>query len=414
MTEQVRISKLVHGGQAIGDLADGRKVFVWNALPGELVEVQITRKRKDYCEGIAEKIIESSPERVSPKDEAYLSTSPWQILDFEAENKYKKNILEETLSREKISYDREISLSTDNKQWRYRNKMEYSFWADESGLHLALFNRGSHGKRIVPGSSIARREIDETATKILVELNKAQIRGSQLKTLVVRCNQQGETVAALFVKDEEFPKLPSLQADCIGMVVCYSTPKSPASVLTRQLYKFGDVTLSDDLLGTNVKYGVNSFFQVNIPVFELALNRIGEYLNGCEKIDLYCGVGSIGVALGSTEVFVDTDAQNCEYARINVAKSGKVVHANSEYVLDYVSANQALIVDPPRAGMHRKLVDRINEVKPLMVAYLSCNPSTQARDLSLLETNYELKTVEGYNFFPKTPHIESLAVMIRK
>jgi 23S rRNA (uracil1939-C5)-methyltransferase len=443
--EEVVIEKLLHGGQALGTLSDGRKIFVWNALPGEKVTVRLVKGKRGYAEGIAEEIIESSPDRVVPLDEAYLSTSPWQIMTFDAENHHKQSILEETFLREKViipplqfnatgkaarerihfargamegSPAREDSrrgkVENPPGVFHYRNKMEYSFWADDNGLHLALFNRGTHGKRIVPGSSIARPEIDATANKMCAVLNKAGIRGSQLKTVVVRCNQAGECVAALFVKDENFPMVETLSEGIKGVVVYFSNPKSPASVTTRKLYKYGDITLSDDILGTPIKYDVNSFFQVNLPVFISALEQIKAAMEGQRTVDIYAGVGTIGISVGA-EVLVELDPSNVAMAQKNVAdKNTTVIQASSEQALEYITPDASVVFDPPRAGLHTKVVDRVLEVLPPQVIYLSCNPATQARDLAKLQTKYDIKSLTGYNFFPRTPHIESLAVMIKK
>lgn len=415
--EQVRIDKLVHGGQGLGALADGRKVFVWNALPGEVVRVRLIKKRRDYAEGVAEEIVEASPHRIAPRDEAYLSTSPWQIMDFDYENEQKRLILEEAFARERVAPGKVIKFNAESDQWHYRNKMEYSFWGDDDGLHLALFNRGSHGKRIVSGSSIARPEIDAAATRLVRVLAEKGIRAGQLKTAVLRCSQDGEVAAALFVKDDTFPEIPELATIGRGLAVIFSNPKSPASVVTRQLYRYGDTTLTDRLAGRDISYDVLSFFQVNLPVFQQALERISNFTGGPEpKVDLYSGVGTIGLCCAAT-TFVELDEHNVAMARLNMERTNhaaELIQASSETALASVTAGTTLIVDPPRAGLHRKLIDRINEVQPPAVIYLSCNPATQARDIALLQPNYQLAELEGYNFFPRTPHIESLAVLKRQ
>jgi 23S rRNA (uracil1939-C5)-methyltransferase len=336
-------------------------------------------------------------------------------MTFEAENKYKQEILTETLAREKVAYDKPIEFFTAGPEWQYRNKMEYSFWADDDGLHLALFNRGTHGKRIVQGSSIARPEIDQAAGKICAILNQAGVRGSQLKTVIVRCNQAGEVVAAVFTKDETFPKLKELEAVGKGIDVYYSNPKSPASIVTKKLYGYGDISLSDEIMGKSISYDVNSFFQVNLPVFELAAQKIKEYTVSLEpKVDFYSGVGTIGLPVEAT-VLVESDPHNIEMAKLNAAgQSVKIVYATAETALESIPTSGALIVDPPRAGLHDKVVECIREVTPEIIAYLSCNPITQARDLALLQDLYEIETIEGYNFFPRTPHIESLAILKKR
>lgn len=407
--EELKIEKLVHGGQGIGTLPDGRKAFVWNVLPGELVRVRLTKKKRDYVEAVAVEIVEPSPERVEPIDDAYLSTSPWQIMELSAENRYKKQILAEVFEREKVALP-EFEFESVGEPLHYRNKMEYSFWADDSGLHLALFHRASHGKRIVQGSSIARPEIDITANNILEMLNKNGVRGSQLKTIVVRANKQGETVAALFVKDENFPKL-ELDNICRGVVVYFSNPKSPASIITRELYRYGDITLTDKILGVNVAYDVNSFFQVNLPVFEEALSQIKAATQGDKNIvDMYAGTGAIGMAVGA-DVLVELDEHNVEMAKQNASGNLDVVQASTETALEYIRSDSAVIFDPPRAGLHDKVTERLLEVKPPKIIYLSCNPATQARDLSKLQNAYKITNFVGYNFFPRTPHIESLVIL---
>ena len=385
---------------------------MWNALPGEKVRVELTKRKNKLAEGVAIEIIEASKDRITPRDDAYLSTSPWQIMDFTTENTYKQAILQETMQREHVDYDATIVMEAGEQEWQYRNKMEYSFWADDHGLHLALFNRGTHGKRIIEGSSIAMPAIDKTAHAILAVLSKQGIRGSQLKTVVVRSNQKGGTVAALFVKDELFPNIPDLSGLCNGVVVYYSTHKSPASVITKELYRYGDITLTDHVGSTNITYDVNSFFQVNLEIFSKALESMKSEVAGHSFIDMYSGVGTIGLGIGGPAVLVESDKHNNDMAKQNATGTpAKIVAATAETATEYITDTDYLIVDPPRAGLHAKVVDAILEAKPPKIIYLSCNPITQARDLAVLQKTYKISTITGYNFFPRTPHIESLAIL---
>lgn len=412
MSETVVIDKLVHGGQALSTLSDGRKVLVWNALPGEKVAISLTKSKSKYAEAIAETILEPSKFRTIPKDDAFLSTSPWQIMSFAAENTYKQQILTETFTREKVEYKSKIDFKADERQWHYRTKMEYSFWADDEGLHLALFNRGTHGKRIITGSSIARPEIDMVANQICALLNEYNIRGSQLKTVVIRCNKDGECVVALFVKDENFRHIPAFKTVAKGLAVYFSNPKSPASIATKELYSFGDITLTDKVLEKPIKYDVNSFFQVNLPVFEQALADMIPEVKGIEPIiDFYSGVGTIGIPLHANAL-VESDPHNVQMAKINAGMQRiKIIKTSAEKSLDAIPSKGVLIVDPPRAGLHPKVTEEILHAQPDKILYLSCNPITQARDLRLLQETYKVTSITGYNFFPRTPHIESLAIL---
>lgn len=437
MQDTVRIDALIHGGQGIGTLEDGKKVLLWNVLPGELVRFERKKGKKSYIEGIATEIIEASPDRTAPQDELYLSTSPWQVMSYTLENQQKAAILLESLQRGGVEGVSELtSFSAPDEQWHYRNKMEYSFWGDDDGLHLALFNRGTHRKQIVNGSSIARPEIDVVANAICQLLNERQIRAGSLKSLIVRCDQAGNCVVALFTRDEQFLEQSKLAADellsiCQGVMICFSNPKSPASVMTRELARYGDVTLHDELLGVSVGYDVLSFFQVNIPAYTSALQQIAEAVTGAEKIvDMYGGVGSIGLAVADDRSLqiVELDAFSVGMAQANIAAlhtardvpnkgtaNASVVQASSEQALDYITSEiDVLIVDPPRAGLHDKVTQKIIDDGPQTVVYLSCNPSTLARDLEQLQSVYEIKQLHGHNFFPRTPHIEALAILRRR
>lgn len=405
---------MVHGGQALAVLDDGRKVLIWGALPEESVEIELTKSRKDYAEARVIDIIKPSSERVEPLEENYLATSPWQIMTFKAEANYKSQILADTFKRQKIelpNYD----FINQPPEFGYRNKMEYSFYGDGQGLHLALFNRGSHTKAIVAGSALAMPAVDKTANQILSWLNGLNVRASQLKSVIVRASQTGETLAALFVKDQEFPLLDEL-GELSGFEVYHSNPKSPASVATKLIYKSGASLISDKLLGQPISYGVRSFFQVNLPVFELTLKTIAMHTGGGNKlVDMYAGVGAIGLSVGAKNTtLVELDKDNALLAEQNSSDRAVVINSGAEKTLEYITDDALIIFDPPRAGLHSKIIDRLLQARPSKLIYLSCNPVTQARDLALLGGLYRLKFFEGYNFFPRTPHIESLAVLGRK
>lgn len=414
--ETVKIDKLVHGGQGLGMLPDGRKVFVWNALPGEAVKIQLTKNKKSYAEGIAEEIVVKSADRIEPEELNFLATSPWQILNFDQENCWKQEITRELFQQAGIKLPK-FGLQTDGKKYHYRNKMEYSFWGDDEGVRLALYNRGSHQKQIVTGSALAMPDLDKAANSILKILNKKGVRAGDLKTIIVRCNQKGSTVASLFVRGQSFHKI-ELPKELKGLRVYYSNPKSPASVPTELLYELGDCNLTDSLQGQSLfTYDSDSFFQVNVPVFELALTSMKEFIDENDLVDMYAGVGSIGLSLAKKSVdLVEIDSATAAMAMVNAEASGlkaSVTQVASEKALDYIVPDKPVIFDPPRAGLHDKVTARILEVLPPKIIYLSCNPATQARDLALLKDTYKITHFEVFNFFPRTPHIESLAILNR-
>lgn len=416
----VTLEKIVGGGQALGVLESGKKVFVWGGLPSETVEVRLTKKKSSYAEAVVEKVITASPHRVKAADDAYLSTSPWQIMDFEAEQHYKSALIEEAFELHDIVLPGAIEVSSDGQTFHYRNKVEFSFWwdNDREELDLAFFRRGSKGKLPVDGTSLARPEINRLALAVRDLLRQRHVAARDLKTLMIRANQAGQVAFQLYVKDLKCQPLNVSDLEilpAVGGQVIYSDPKSPASRISKLLASFGEVKLMDDILGHSFSYAVNGFFQVNLPVYEQALQAMRGYLSDRPLLDLYAGVGSIGLSIGpghTTLVEIDEAAVQEMKANIDAnASPATAVLAASEKALDYITADSDIIVDPPRAGLHKDVVNKLLETKPPRIIYLSCNPVTQARDVALLAESYGIRHHQGYNFFPRTPHIEHLIVL---
>ena len=430
--ETLRLEKIVGGGQAIGTLDDGRKAFVWGGLPKELVTIRVTKKKSHFVEGIVTEIIEKSPERITPKDEnSYLSTSPWQIMPMSSEQSHKASLIEEAFLLHNITLPEKIKVFSDGIEFNYRNKVEFSWFGDKTDddeketLDLAFFKRGGKGKVIVDGTSLAHPSINKLAIEIRDLLRTKPIVARQLKTLLIRTDQKGSAVWQLYIKDKIENLISDDEAKLLSAAsgeIIYSDPKSPASRITERLNKFGDTTLSDTILGVAFNYACEGFFQVNIPVYEKALSDMKAWINCNEKLpilDLYSGVGTIGLTIGGDDVtLVEINEHAVAEMQRNIAKlnrpNAKAILAPSEKSLEYITGEQIVIVDPPRAGLHADVTNRLLETAPPRIIYLSCNPVTQARDVSLLQEKYEIVHHQGYNFFPRTPHIEHLVVLDKK
>lgn len=423
----VTLDKIVGGGQALGTMADGRKLFAWGGLPGETVAIQLTKKKSSYAEGIVTEVEKASSERIQPKDpESYLSTSPWQIMTFKAEQHYKAALIEEAFELHDIVLPQPIEVYSDGNEYSYRNKIEFSFWFDTGTekLSLAFFRRGTHGKIPVAGTSLAAAAINEAAQHVTAVLNKHHIIGRALKTLLIRCDQQGNVAWQLYVKDEDFPidlleecRTPSL----VNAEIIYSDPRSPASVITKRLANLNQTVLSDTLLGVPFSYATEGFFQINLPVYTQALKDMQEWITeNTPVLDLYSGVGSIGLTIGGNNVtLIEVNEHAVREMRRNIAALGreneaKAVLAASEQALEHLTPGATIIVDPPRAGLHEDVTDKLLEAAPERIIYLSCNPVTQARDIARLAEKYGVRHHRGYNFFPRTPHIEHLVILERK
>jgi 23S rRNA (uracil1939-C5)-methyltransferase len=414
------IDKLVFGGQALGNMSDGRKVFVWNALPGEEVEINVLKKKKNMMEAIATKIIKPSPNRIPATEAHFLSCSPWQILSAEAENIEKINVAKEVFQKiGGFELPADIEIAGDNNLYQYRNKIEYSFWEEDGKVFPAFYDRGAHYRHPIDLCNLASKEINTTAQLILDWINQSDWPLRAFKTMIVRSNLKGETVAAIFIKDRVNLTSPlQLQDKFIGLQVYYSDPRCPASRPDELLYSKGQDYLIENIKGVDLKYGLLSFFQVNIPIFTQALDDIEKQIPAnLNLIDLYSGVGSISLPLKRPTTLVEINDEAVDYANDNIELNSltdcQAILKPAENATEVITNDKLLIVDPPRAGMHDDVVDKILEAQPPQIIYLSCDLATQARDIAKLLPTYKVKFAKLYNFFPRTPHIESLIILTK-
>ncbi|MEO5950334.1 MAG: TRAM domain-containing protein [Candidatus Saccharimonadales bacterium] len=422
---EVQLDKIVGGGQTLGQVEYGKKIFVWGGLPGEKVSVQVTKKKSNLLEGVVADVITASDERIAPRDEtSYLSTSPWQIMSLEAEQHYKSALIEEAFELHDIVLPVPITVYTDSKDYNYRNKIEFSFYWDKEKdeLELAFFRRGTHGKIPVDGTSLALEPINIAARNIRNLLRKRTgIQAFMLKTLLIRCDASGNVAAQLYVKDQTFNLFTDEQLVPLGLTgfeLIFSNPKSPASIITERLQAWGETTLTDTIMGVPFTYAVEGFFQINIPVYEHALTDMKQWLDAKKPtVDLYSGVGTIGLTIGGDNVtLVEINEHAVREMKRNITalereNEAKAILAPSETALEHITSDATIIVDPPRAGLHEDVITKLLEAAPARIIYLSCNPVTQARDVQRLAEKYGVKAHQGYNFFPRTPHIEHLIVL---
>lgn len=424
---ELTLDKIVGGGQALGSLDYGKKAFVWGGLPGEKVSVQLTKKKSSFVEGVVTEVLEPSSERVTPVDEtSYLSTSPWQIMKFESEQHYKSALIEEAFELHDIVLPNPIEVYSDDKEYGYRNKIEFSFWWDKEldQLDLAFFRRGTQGKIPVQGSSLAHDAINKAAHAIRDTLRNRDIQAFPLKTLLIRCNREGKVAAQLYVKDEFFDAFTEEEMRDLGVAgfeLIFSNPKSPASVITKRLQAWGETTLADTILDVPFTYAVEGFFQINLPVYEQALIDMKEWVPANKPaVDFYSGVGTIGLTIGGDNVtMVEINEHAVREMERNITalqreQAAKAILAPSESALEHITGDATIIVDPPRAGLHEDVIAKLLEAAPERIVYLSCNPATQARDVARLAETYGIRSHRGYNFFPRTPHIEHLVVLDKK
>jgi len=422
----LEFKKIVGEGKALGR-HEGKVVFAYGILPGETARVRVTMEKRNFMEAELLEVLTPSARRIAPKEDHYLSCSPWQIMDYPLQAETKKGLVEDLLyqtTKETIRLDKFYEAK---ELFGYRTKIEYSFTTDNGKLAFAFHKRGNYRDMYVlpRGCALMSDKTNDLALGILEKLNEAGLTPADLKTLIFReAKNTGERIAVLFMKRKDIV-LPEFRLEGLnGFVAAYSNPLSPMSSADEIVSAWGNDFVTEKICGTMLSYGFDCFFQNNMELFEEALKEIrGAVLTAsggkCAKlVDLYSGVGAIGLSLRdlADKVYaVECVPSSVKYAALNASQNNA---ANFEILCSMMekadaallSGSDVLVLDPPRAGLHQKVVKNIMELLPARIIYLSCNPITQGRDAAFFLEKYKLARSAAFDFYPNTPHVETLLV----
>jgi 23S rRNA (uracil1939-C5)-methyltransferase len=399
-------------------------ILILGMLPEEQGIVETFKVKRDVFYAHVLTFSKVHPDRVAPRDrESYLASSPYQILNMPAEQKLKKKFLSNL-------YGRDAEIFSNDQEYEYRNKVEFGFYEDYDNysLRLSFFKReGSSGKYVLDnGTAIADPRINQLGLVVVQILENNKVIGKHLKTLMIRSTNQ-QLAANLYVTTQDFKELypqAAQELQSLPVSIIYSDKNSPASNNNGILLHHSQ-TLTQTILNQEFQLALDGFFQVNIPVFQETIKDCLEIIKQENiegtLIDYYCGVGVIGQLLASefTQVIGVDSSQESERYSLDNAKHNNITNytfhrANAESLTDLINNEDVLFLDPPRIGCHPTLIAKINQALPPYIFYLSCNPITQQANYLDLANNYEIISLKGYNFYPKTPHLESLLVLKRK
>lgn len=408
----VRFEKVVSSGKTLGKIS-GKVVFCYGILPGEIAEVKFVNEKKDYIEAELVSVIKPSKFRIPPKESHYLNCSPWQTINYDYQLELKKSITEEAIFQ---TVKRDIKLDFFYKShsiYGYRTKIEYKLENSDRNLKYAFYKRGT--KKLVPlerGCALIEDKVNRVAYKLLDFINSLNIDRKALDRFIFRKGKNGEVLGIIYLNCKIdkiiLPKVENL----VGLVVIAGDDK--------QIY--GREFIEQDLLGAQIRYGYDCFFQNNIDLFSKVLEIVRSEINGARKIvDLYSGVGSIGLSLRDLAdkiVLVESFRNSYLYSLKNIkalgARNALSILSESERVSeDVLKESDVIILDPPRAGAEKMLLEKILKALPGKIVYLSCNPITLGRDLSILLKRYAIKKIYGFDFYPNTVHTETLVFLER-
>ena len=434
---------------------EGKVIFVENTIPGDVADVLLQKNKKDWAEGIALHFQKYSDLRIKPFCQHFgvCGGCQWQMLPYHLQLQYKQQQVTDNLKRiGKVELPEIMPIIGAEQTTRYRNKMEYTFsnkrflLAEE--LHNPLISpdenvAGFHARgyfdKVVPiiechlqnePTNFLRLALSEYAKRHNISHYDIRNHTGYLRNLLVRIAETGEIMVNIVVGYEDnellLPMLAFIQnkfPEVTTLLYTVNTKKNDSLFDLEPLVFSGKGYIIERLEDFKFKISPKSFFQTNTRQGEKLYRVAREFaeLNGAQTVyDLYCGTGSIGIFVSrlakkivGVEMVEEAIADATENAAINHLENaaffaGDVTQICNNNFFDLHGRPDVIITDPPRAGMHEKLVKKLLEIAAPVIVYVSCNPATQARDLALLDEKYRVAKVQPVDMFPHTLHIENV------
>lgn len=459
--EQIEVLDAGAKGKTIAKAPDGRVIFLTNAVPGDVVDIQTTKKRKAYFEGIATNFHKLSDKRTEPVCEHFgvCGGCKWQHMSYEHQLFYKQQEVENNLTRiGHITLPKPLPVLGSKDQYFYRNKMEFSFsdsrWLtlDEINSDLEIKDKNALGFHI-PGmwdkildvkkchlqqepSNTIRLEVKSFAEANGMQFFNPRRKEGLLRTMMIRTTSIGEIMVVIQFYDNDFEKrelllnhLQSTFPEITSLQYLINQKQNDSFYDQEIICHSGRDHIFEEMEGLNFKINAKSFYQTNsVQAYELyKITRDFANLSGKELVyDLYTGTGTIAqfIAKQAKKVIgIESVPEAIEDAKTNAANN-KISNVDffvgdmkTVFDNDFVAKHgqpDLIITDPPRDGMHKLVVEQLLKVMPDRIVYVSCNSATQARDLALLNEDYEVKKTQAVDMFPQTHHVENVVLLTRR
>lgn len=457
LLSDVEILDVAAEGNSIARVND-MVVFIPFGAPGDVAEVKIDRKKRNYAEGHIERLTSASPIRVEPRCEHFTICGGcrWQHLPYDFQLKCKRQQVVDALERiAKIPHPEVMPILGSENIWEYRNKMEYTF----SNKKWLTFDQLRSGEEF-PERRAAGFHISGAFDKVL-DINRCHLQddlGNRLRlfvknfgmehdypfydlreqhgllrTLMIRIASTGEVMAVMVFGEDDREKITKLLTAVseefpeITSLLYVINTKVNDTIADQEIHLFkGREYIEEEMEGLKFRVGPKSFYQTNSrQAYRLySVARDFAKLKGNELVyDLYTGTGTIACFIARNVrhvIGIEYVPEAIEDAKINAAVNGldntEFYAGDMKNVLtsDFIAEHgrpDVMIVDPPRAGMHDDVVKVILEAAPERIVYVSCNPATQARDLALLHEKYDVEAVQPVDMFPHTQHVENVVAL---
>jgi 23S rRNA (uracil1939-C5)-methyltransferase len=430
-TLDLDVTDLAFGGKGVARHR-GYVVFVAGALPGDRVRAELTKAKRSFAEARPLELLSPSPDRLPDRCVHHgepCPGAPWQGLPYAGQLAHKQRQVDEALRRigglEGFELEEIVPAA---QEWRYRNKLEYSFGERDGELALGFHARGRWDLVVdaedcllaSEAGNAARNEVRAWARSEALPAYDRRRRTGVLRNLVVREGRRsGELQTRLVTSPAELPRPP---------VDLHTVIEGPSGGTDGPTGLLGRERIREEVSGLTFEISHSAFFQTNTETAERLHDVIRDYagLSGGERVfDLYCGIGTIGLVLAreAGEVWgLEIEPEAIADAERNAQKNGIAnacfvagnARTGTRSLVERAGRPDLVVLDPPRAGLSQKIVRRVIECEARRIVYVSCNPTTLAPNAAQLgEAGYRLARVRPVDMFPQTPHIECVALLER-
>ncbi|MGL5001154.1 MAG: 23S rRNA (uracil(1939)-C(5))-methyltransferase RlmD [Cetobacterium sp.] len=444
---EVKIEKIVYGGEGLGYYNDEFAMFVPMSVPGDIVKAEIISLKKSYGRALIKEIITPGIERI--KDLNCITFEDFQgcdfgMLDYNAQIKYKKDMVEDVIRR--IGKNNEVLVENTLEspvQKNYRNKVIEPFSLNGKEIITGFFKRKSHDVFEVEDNMLNSTLGNKLITELKNILNKNKIsvyneknHDGLLRHVMVRTNSFNEAMLVLVVNDTKvntsikniLEEMMKKFSEIKSVYLSLNNKRTNVALGQKNVLVFGSETIKEEISGIHFNISPTSFFQINLEqtkrLYDLAINMF-EKIEDKNIVDAYAGTGTIGMILSKNakKVYSIEIIEAAVKDGMQTAKENKI--ENVDFICGDINKElgklikkesiDSIILDPPRKGIDEESLLNIAKVGIKEIIYISCNPSTFARDIELLEKEgYSLVRVKPVDMFPQTSHIEVVGRLVKK
>lgn len=441
---EVEIKKIVFGGEGMGHY-DGKVIFVPESIPGDILEIKIISSKKNYSRGLIEKIIKPSKYRINPICSFFneCGACDFMMIDYNMQLTYKKDMVKEVINSIAGIEDFEIHNTIASPQiYAYRNKIIQAFGKENGKVISGFYKKKTHD--IIDNdncniqteiSNKILKKMKEKLTQNSISIYDEETKKGMLRNVMIRCSKNEEIMLVAVSNTEKIKKIEEVVLDICSefeniksAYISINTTGSNVVLGKKNIHIYGEKVIYENINSLRFMVSPLSFFQINTLQAEIMYDIALNYFENLENkiiVDAYSGTGTIGSIFSKKAKYVyciESVREACEDAKenlkINNIENVSIINGKvEEKLIELLETGfkiDGIVFDPPRKGLEKIIIDKVNEVNIKEIVYISCNASSFARDAKLFKDyGYKLLKVQPVDMFPNTNHVEIIAKFMK-